>query len=175
MALLTIGLTDGNFESRVDLYRLDRTEEETEPDWTCPVGNNAILDLRWTSSGIWALGESGLYIVSGTACSPAPTTTGALPEGLFPGRGRHRLPPAGEIPAGSTAELLTINASGELAAALPVEEQVLSLSAAGRYVGVLTADRLDIYSQDLELYNTLNGTQNAQKVLQRSDGSAMAH
>ena len=63
--LLTIGLTDGNFESRVDLYRLDRTEEETEPDWTCPVGNNAILDLRWTSSGIWALGESGLYIVSG--------------------------------------------------------------------------------------------------------------
>ena len=120
VALLTIGLTDGNFESRVDLYRLDRTEEETEPDWTCPVGNNAILDLRWTSIGIWA-----------------------------------------------------INASGELAAALPVEEQVLSLSAAGRYVGVLTADRLDIYSQDLELYNTLNGTQNAQKVLQRSDGSAM--
>ena len=58
-------------------------------------------------------------------------------------------------------------------AALPVEEQVLSLSAAGRYVGVLTADRLDIYSQDLELYNTLNGTQNAQKVLQRSDGSTM--
>ena len=44
----------------MDLYRLDRTEEETEPDWTCPVGNNAILDLRWTSSGIWALGESGL-------------------------------------------------------------------------------------------------------------------
>ena len=29
------------------------------------MGNNAILDLRWTSSGIWALGESGLYIVSG--------------------------------------------------------------------------------------------------------------
>lgn len=115
VALLTIGLTDGNFESRVDLYRLDRTEEETEPDWTCPVGNNAILDLRWTSSGIWALGESGLYIVSGDG----------------------------------------------------------ALSAAGRYVGVLTADRLDIYSQDLELYNTLNGTQNAQKVLQRSDGSAM--
>lgn len=35
----------------------------------------------------------------------------------------------GKYRAGSTAELLTINASGELAAALPVEEQVLSLSA----------------------------------------------
>ena len=173
VALLTIGLTDGNFESRVDLYRLDRTEEETEPDWTCPVGNNAILDLRWTSIGIWAWVSPGSILSPGTARSPLLRLRGALPKGLFPGRGRHRLPPAGEIPGGSTAELLTINASGELAAALPVEEQVLSLSAAGRYVGVLTADRLDIYSQDLELYNTLNGTQNAQKVLQRSDGSAM--
>ena len=101
VALLTIGLTDGNFESRVDLYRLDRTEEETEPDWTCPVGNNAILDLRWTSIGIWALGESGLYIVSGDgALSGSYDYGGALPKGLFPGRGRHRLPPAGEIPGG---------------------------------------------------------------------------
>lgn len=43
VALLTIGLTDGNFESRVDLYRLDRTEEETEPDWTC----------RWATTRFW--------------------------------------------------------------------------------------------------------------------------
>ena len=174
VALLTIGLTDGNFESRVDLYRLDRTEEETEPDWTCPVGNNAILDLRWTSSGIWALGESGLYIVSGDGVLSGSYDYGGryLKAFSLDGDGTASLL-LGKYRAGSTAELLTINASGELAAALPVEEQVLSLSAAGRYVGVLTADRLDIYSQDLELYNTLNGTQNAQKVLQRSDGSAM--
>ena len=166
--------TDGNFESRVDLYRLDRTEEETEPDWTCPVGNNAILDLRWTSSGIWALGESGLYIVSGDGALSGSYDYGGryLKAFSLDGDGTASLL-LGKYRAGSTAELLTINASGELAAALPVEEQVLSLSAAGRYVGVLTADRLDIYSQDLELYNTLNGTQNAQKVLQRSDGSAM--
>ena len=62
---------------------------------------------------------------------------------------------------------------GALRASLPVEEQVLSLSAAGRYVGLLTADRLDIYDQDLENYSTLDGTQGAQKVLQQSDGSAM--
>jgi hypothetical protein len=158
----------------VDLYRLDRTEEETEPDWTCPVGNNAILDLRWTSSGIWALGESGLYIVSGDGVLSGSYDYGGryLKAFSLDGDGTASLL-LGKYRAGSTAELLTINASGELAAALPVEEQVLSLSAAGRYVGVLTADRLDIYSQDLELYNTLNGTQNAQKVLQRSDGSAM--
>ena len=54
-----------------------------------------------------------------------------------------------------------------------MEEQVLSLSAAGRYIAVLTADRLDIYTQDLTLYNTLEGTQSARAVLMRSDGSAM--
>ena len=50
---------------------------------------------------------------------------------------------------------------------------MLSLSAAGRYISLLTADRLDIYNQDLETYSTLDGTQSAQTVLQRSDGSAM--
>ena len=54
-----------------------------------------------------------------------------------------------------------------------MEEQVLSLSAAGRYVALLTADRLDIYDQDLELYHTLEGTQSARKALQRSDGSVL--
>ena len=138
------------------------------------MGNNAILDLRWTSIGIWALGESGLYIVSGDGALSGSYDYGGryLKAFSLDGDGTASLL-LGKYRAGSTAELLTINASGELAGALPVEEQVLSLSAAGRYVGVLTADRLDIYSQDLELYNTLNGTQNAQKVLQRSDGSAM--
>ena len=62
---------------------------------------------------------------------------------------------------------------GSIRASLPTEEQVLSLSAAGRYIGLLTADRLDIYNQDLECYNTLTGTQSARTVLQQSDGSAM--
>ena len=57
--------------------------------------------------------------------------------------------------------------------ALDVNEQILSLSAAGRYVGVLTADRLDVYNQSLESYSTLDGTQGAQSVLLRDDGSAM--
>ena len=66
-----------------------------------------------------------------------------------------------------------VNADGETQALLSIEEQVLSLSAAGRYVALLTADRLDIYNQDLESYSTLEGTQGAQTVLQQSDGSAM--
>ena len=68
---------------------------------------------------------------------------------------------------------MVVDRKGEEQAVLALEEQVLSISAAGRYVGVLTADRLDIYDQELNVYHTLDGTQSARKVLQRTDGSAM--
>ena len=56
---------------------------------------------------------------------------------------------------------------------LELNEQVLSISAAGRYVAVLTGDRLDIYTDQLELYDTLNGTQGARTVLLMPDSSAI--
>ena len=179
VALLTIGLTDGSFESRVDLYAMDGSQAEAEtedaaPTWSCPVGNDTVLELCWNSSGSWALGETGLYIVSSDGSLAGSYDYGGryLKAFSLDGDGTAVLLLA-KYRAGSTGELLTVNAAGELTAALPVNEQILSLSAAGRYVGVLTADRLDIYNQQLELYNTLEGTQGAQRVLQRSDGTAM--
>lgn len=174
LALLTLGLSDNAFESRVDFYQLNRTEEETEPDWTCPVGGDVILAMRWDNSGIWALGETSLSILSTDG-----TVTGSCNYGdlylkgfSLDGDGTAVLL-LGKFRAGTSAELWVVNADGETQAFLSIEEQVLSLSAAGRYVALLTADRLDIYNQDLEVYSTLEGTQGAQTVLQQSDGSAM--
>ena len=174
LALLTLGLNDNAFESRVDFYQLNRTEEETEPDWTCPVGGDVILAMRWDNSGIWALGETSLSILSTDG-----TVTGSCNYGdlylkgfSLDGDGTAVLL-LGKFRAGTSAELWVVNADGETQALLSIEEQVLSLSAAGRYVALLTADRLDIYNQDLEAYSTLEGTQGAQTVLQQSDGSAM--
>lgn len=174
LALLTLGLNDNAFESRVDFYQLNRTEEETEPDWTCPVGGDVILAMRWDNSGIWALGETSLSILSTDG-----TVTGSCNYGdlylkgfSLDGDGTAVLL-LGKFRAGTSAELWVVNADGKTQALLSIEEQVLSLSAAGRYVALLTADRLDIYNQDLEVYSTLEGTQGAQTVLQQSDGSAM--
>ena len=69
--------------------------------------------------------------------------------------------------------LTIVDGAGAVQASLSIDEQVLSLSAAGRYVAVLTADRLDLYDQQLGLYATLDGTQGARRVLMRSDGTAM--
>ena len=174
LALLTLGLNDNAFESRVDFYQLNRTEEETEPDWTCPVGGDVILAMRWDNSGIWALGETSLSILSTDG-----TVTGSCNYGDLYLKGFSldgddtAVLLLGKFRAGTSAELWVVNADGETQAFLSIEEQVLSLSAAGRYVALLTADRLDIYNQDLEVYSTLEGTQGAQTVLQQSDGSAM--
>ena len=174
VALATMGLNGDTFESRIEHYRLDRTAEETDPDWACSLGNDLVLALRWSDNGIWALGETGLSILSpdGEATGYADYGGLYLKDFSLEGDGTAALL-LGRYRAGTSAQLQVFSPDGALRASLPVEEQVLSLSAAGRYVGLLTADRLDIYDQDLEPYSTLDGTQGAQKVLQQSDGSAM--
>lgn len=174
MALLTMGLTDGTFESRVELYRLERTEEEIDPDWTCPVGSDAILDLRWDNSGIWALGETGTYLVDPDDTLSSSYSYGGryLKSFSLDGDGTVSLL-LGKYRAGSASELVIVSSDGTERATLAIDEQVLSLSSAGRYTSLLTADRLDIYDQDLDLYTSLEGTKSALKVLQYSDGSAM--
>lgn len=57
--------------------------------------------------------------------------------------------------AGSQATLQVIDDTGTVKGSLDLNQQVLSLSAAGRYLAVLTGDRLDIYTSDLSLYSSL--------------------
>lgn len=174
VALLTLGLSENAFESRIDFYQLNRTEEETEPDWTCPVGGDVILSMRWDNRGIWALGETSLSILSSDGEVTGSCNYGDLYLKGFSldGDGTAVLL-LGKFRAGTSAELWVVTPDGQTQTRLSIEEQVLSLSAAGRYIALLTADRLDIYNQDLEIYSTLEGTQGAQTVLQQSDGSAM--
>ena len=174
VALASMGLDGDAFETRIEHYKLDRTEEEADPDWTCSLGNDVALALRWDGSGIWSLGETGLTILSPSGEAAGSVSYGGLylKDFSLEGDGTAALL-LGRYRAGTSSQLWVVSPDGTTRAALPVEEQVLSLSAAGRYVGLLTADRLDVYDQDLEPYSTLEGTQGARKVLQQSNGSAM--
>lgn len=174
VAVLTVGLEEGSFDCRVDLYRLDHDAGSAAPDASCSVGNNAPLALRWTDDGIWLLGENGVYRVDGSgALGGGYTYSGRYLKGFsLEGDGFAALL-LGKYRAGSNAVLTIVDGAGAVQASLSIDEQVLSLSAAGRYVAVLTADRLDLYDQQLGLYATLDGTQGARRVLIRSDGTAM--
>jgi hypothetical protein len=169
LAALAVGQSDGAFESSLVFYRLDNGEE---PFAECPLGNQVILNLESNDDGLWALGETGLMIVSQEGESLGQYDYGGryLKNASLKGDGFAALL-LGKYRAGSTAELVTVDGGGTELASLTVGEQVLSLSASGRYVAVLTADKLDIYTRDLNLYSSLEGTQSARSVVQRSDGS----
>lgn len=178
LATVTVSQSGASFSSSLDLYRLDRTEEETEPDVSASLDGSVILDLREQSGALWALGDTGVFAVS-LAEKNLGERKGAysypdqyLKEFSLEGDGYAALL-LGKYRAGTQAQLVVTDESGEVTGTLDIGEQVLSLSAAGRYIAVLTADRLDIYTSDLRLYDSLSGTQNAQEVLMRADGTAM--
>lgn len=129
-----------------------------------------IVDLNSTGS-VWCVGDSGVSVVKDSAVETWGYHDWHLKNYAF----SHEFAAVllGKYRAGTQAELYTIDATGTPSVGRVINEQVLSLSASGKYVAVLTADRLDIYTRNLDHYATLDGTSGAQKVLMRSDGTAL--
>ncbi len=172
LALVTVGQANGIFDSQIAFYQLDRSRDDTEPDAVCSLGNNAVLQLNWDSEPLRVLGENTLALVN---------TDGSLAGSYFydwrylkgftlNGDGYCSLL-LGKYRAGTSADLVSVDLSGQEIASLPMEEQVLSMSSAGRYLSVLTSDSLTIYTGELESYHSVSELQGARKVLQRPDGS----
>ena len=168
-AVLTVGQTNNTFESTLALYA--RGDEESFAQ--CSLGNNAILDLSCSGGVFWALGETGLSIVSADGASNLTCDYGGayLKDYALGGDGFAALL-LGKYRAGSGAALTTVDSDGETIASLELEDQILDLSAAGRYVAVLTAAELTIYTKDLQPYQVLDNTMGARNVTLRSDGTA---
>lgn len=175
LATISIGQNGTAFESTLSFYTLPTGQDsgvnyELEADSSFSLDNNVMIQLQGGKS-IWCVGDAGVSVWNGESvgswsCSELYLKSYALSDSFAAML-------VGKYRAGSQAELYTVDDQGTPSPGLSINEQVLSLSAAGRYVAVLTADRLDIYTQDLDLYNTLEGTGDARKVLMRSDGTAL--
>lgn len=175
LAAVTMGQGGAGFESRLSFYRMDqfRDGEAPVPDAACSLGNTVVLDLAESASGYWALGDSSLTAAGRDGAAGVYEYDGRYLKEYSLGGDDFAALVLGKYRAGTVAELVVVDPSGVASASLSLNEQLLSLSAAGRYIAVLTADRLDIYTSDLTLYDTLDGVQGARKVLMRSDGSAI--
>lgn len=176
LATITIGQNGTAFESTLSFYTLPAGQDSSvdydlTPTCSFSLGNNVIMDLNSSNNAIWCVGDSGVSVWTGEIVSTWSCQGKYLKSYATSGGFTAML--IGKYRAGSQAELYTIDAQGTPSVGRTINEQVLSLSAAGRYVAVLTADRLDIYTQNLELYNTLEGTDGARKVLMRDDGTAL--
>lgn len=175
LAVISIGQKDASFESTISLYDISSRQEsgvdyDLTPAVSAVLGNNVILDLN-SSGSVWCVGDSGISVLQNPALESWSYHDWHLKNFAFSEAFTAVL--LGKYRAGTQAELYTIDAQGIPSVGRVINEQVLSLSASGKYIAVLTADRLDIYTQNLDTYATLEGTNGAQKVLMHSDGTAL--
>lgn len=172
LAILTVGQTDGAFSTDLELYNMDYASGQYSPDFSCQLGSGVVLETRHTASAVWSLGDRGLTVTGHDGRSAGVSWADKhLRRYTLDGDGFAAVL-LGKYRAGSQAELWVVNSQGQRRV-LELNEQVMSISAAGRYLAVLTSDRLDIYTSELELYNTLEGTQGARSALLMPDGSAI--
>lgn len=172
LATLTVGQREGAFSTELELYAMDYASGSYQADVSAALGSGVVLELRHTAGAVWALSDRGLSITDHEGKTVSVDWSDRyLRRYTLSGDG-FAAALLGRYRAGSQAELRVVDQDGQTRS-LEFTEQVMSVSAAGRYVAVLTGDRLDIYTQELELYSSLKGTRGARTVLLMPDGSAI--
>ena len=170
VAVVTISQAEGSFQSTLHLYRTNREE----PFATIELGNFPVLDMDFDSSGLWLLGDTALITLSskGEQRCDYPFDPDYLKGYALEGDG-YAVLLLGKYRAGSARSMVTVDHDGQVLGQQDLSTQVLSLSAAGRYVALLSGHELNIYTSDLTHYDTLNDTQGARHVALHNDGSTL--
>ncbi|MCD7919694.1 MAG: DUF5711 family protein [Clostridiales bacterium] len=169
LALITIGQEDTSFASYLELYECATGEKLVGLN----LGSDTVLDLYWTGDTIRIQTESGVMLVngSGTLLNSWSDSSQYLQSFAINGLD-FSVELMGKYKAGSMGQLMVIDENGDEYASRAIKEEVLSVSVAGRYIAVLTANRLMIFTRDLDEYASIaNGGETT--VLMRTDGSAM--
>ena len=171
MAAVTMGQEDGSFVSSLALYRLGREERYAE----CLLPENALVyDLGAVGGSYCAVTETGLrFVTTGGKLAGSYSYDGGYLHRCSLGGDGYAALLLGRYKSGSQGRLVTVDSQGRELASLDIDEEVMSLSAAGKYVAVLYQDHLTIYDKDLQEYAVLKDVSAAGTVLMRSDGSAV--
>lgn len=170
VAVVTMGQSGGAFQSELLVYPLN----SEKPSVRLSLGNLAVLDLDYETDQIWVLGEDALMSVKPDGSDSSVYSFGHsfLKGCSFSGDG-FALILLGRYRAGSADEALSIGPDAQVTARLGLAGQVLSFSAAGRYLCLLTGSELDIYTPDMALYRSLADTQGARYAALSSNASVL--
>ena len=170
LAAVTLGQDGGVFVSDVVFYRLDQEEPYAE----CPFPGQLAAGIGQQGSSLAVVTDGSLAFVDtdGTVRARRDYPNEYLRGYSLSGDGFAALL-LNRYQSGSVARLVTVDGGGRELGSLDVREEVLSLSAAGRYVAVLYANRLAVYNQYLQEYAVLENTDSLRQVMMRSDGSVM--
>lgn len=170
MAAVTLGEANGAFANNVSIYALG-SEKATAVN---TLTGSLVLSADSVAGKLSCLTDEGLTLfgtdgsLAGSYRFEYPYLRGASMDGddfaaLLLSRYR----------SGSALKLVTVGADGQTLGSLDSRSEVLSLSAAGKYVAVLYSDSLVLYTPQLEEYARLDGTEYARSVIMRADGTAV--
>lgn len=170
VAVVTISQTDGAFQSTVHFYSTNATESFAD----VPLDGFTVLDLDFDANGLWLLGESSLITLSpkGEDLAEYSFDPAYLKGYSLDGDGFAVLL-LGKYRAGSARNVVTVDHDALEIARQELNAQVLSLSASGRYLAMLTGQELTVYTKDLIPYATLSDTQSARHAASFNDGSVL--
>lgn len=173
LSILNVGQEDGVFNSSLSLYTMNTGDSgDFQPNLTCSLGSSVVLETRHTATHVWSMADQNLSITDHEGNTTSVDWNDMHLKRYSLTGSDYAVALLAKYRAGSQGELWVINQDGTHKS-LEIDQQVLSISAAGRYIAVLTGSQLNIYTKDLELYATLDSTQGARQVLLMEDGSAI--
>ena len=169
-AVVSIAQRSGKFSSILSLY----DGKEGDQLASTVLEDQFILELHWESNNIWLQGNDSATVldqelnVLGTWSEPNQYSQGYSLNG-----DNYAVEVASWYKAGGSGEVLLIDERGDIACSKAISGEVLSVSAAGRYIAVLTAEALTIYtSNDLEEYAQIENNGSKRAII-HSDGATM--
>lgn len=170
LAAVTLGQENSVFVSNIVLYDLHAEDPVGDYD----VSDGLVLAIGQQGDRLVTVSDTCLVLADqdGEELSRYDYSNSYLREYALEGDGFTALL-LNRYKSGSVGRLVTVDDQGEEIASLEVRDEILSISAAGRYLGVLYLDRLVIYNEDLQEYAALNGISYARSVLMRQDGTAL--
>lgn len=172
LAAVTLGQENGTFVSSIVIY--DLAEQAAEPEADYSISDGLVLSIGQQGGHLITVSDSCLTFATTAGKAEAVYSFGGgyLREFDYHGSGFTALL-LNRYRAGSVSRLVTVNRSGEELASLDIREEVLDISAAGRYLAVLYMDKLVVYNSELQVYASLSGIGYTHCVLMRPDGSAI--
>ncbi|MEG1988009.1 MAG: DUF5711 family protein [Oscillibacter sp.] len=170
LAAVTLGQENSVFVSNIVLYDLTIKDPIANYD----ISGGLVLDVGEQGGRLIAVSDTCLTLADWAGIPQASYAySGAYLRGYAFSGDNFTALLLNRYQSGSVGRLVTVGADGAELASLDVNEEILSVSAAGRYLAVLYADSLTIYNRELQVYATLTGTDYAKEVLMRGDGSAL--
>lgn len=169
IAAIQIYQDGSSFASNLVIYRLS----DAHVSASYKLDDQLVLDMRWDNDRIWLQTESGVTVcdTDGTVLDGWSAVGKYLERYSLDGSG-YAVELMSRYKSGSAGDLRVIDKNGQQSVSRRLHEEVLSLSAAGEYIAVLTTTSLTIYQDDLQLYATVSNT-NTRRVIMREDGSVL--